>query len=167
MNPLSSYSRLCLFALSFRTRHGGRGISLKDFSTGRKHRARNDIESRIEPDGMKIRLVMLGKTRRAELRALLDDYLGRIRRHAEIEALELRDSSAALRKFQLDAAATPATMVVLLDAAGKQFTSEQFARWLAGHRDAGTRELIFLCGDAGGFPERCADGPTLSFRFRR
>ena len=44
-------------------------------------------------------------------------------------------------------------MVVLLDAAGKQFTSEQFARWLAGHRDAGTRELIFLCGDAGGFPE--------------
>jgi len=44
---------------------------------------------------MKIRLVMLGKTRRAELRALLDDYLGRIRRHAEIEALELRDSSAA------------------------------------------------------------------------
>src|SRR3989442_10772891 len=130
MTPLSSYSRLCLFALSFRTRHGGRGISLKDFSTGRKHRARNDIESRIEPDGMKIRLVMLGKTRRAELRALLDDYLGRIRRHAEIEALELRDSSAALRKFQLDAAATPATMVVLLDAAGRseEHTSELQSR---------------------------------------
>src|SRR3989442_5431893 len=102
---------------------------------------------------MKIRLVMLGKTRRSELRALLDDYLGRIRRHAEIEAVELRDSSAALRKFQFDAAATPATMVVLLDAAGKQFTSEQFARWLAGHRDAGTRELIFLCGRAGGLPQ--------------
>lgn len=102
---------------------------------------------------MKIRLVMLGKTRRSELRALLDDYLVRIRRHAEIEALEIRDSSAALRKLQLDPGNTRASTVVLLDAAGKQFTSEQFARWLADRRDRGTRELIFLCGDAEGFPE--------------
>ncbi len=98
---------------------------------------------------MKIRLVMLGKTRRVEFRSLLDDYLARIRHHADIEAIELRDAAAALRKLQLDRAAT----VVLLDAAGKQFTSEQFARWLAEHRDRGTRELAFLCGDAEGVPE--------------
>ena len=99
---------------------------------------------------MKIRLVMLGKTRRAELRALLDDYLSRIRHHNDIQALELRDASAApLRRLQLDPAAT----VVLLDAAGKQLTSEQFARWLADLRDRGTRELVFLCGAAEGFPE--------------
>ncbi len=99
---------------------------------------------------MKIRLVMLGKTRRAELRALLDDYLGRIGRHTEVEAVELRDSSAALRKFQFD----PAAAVILLDAAGKQYTSAEFARWLAERRERGTRELIFLCGDASGFPEQ-------------
>ncbi len=98
---------------------------------------------------MKIRLIMLGKTRRVELRALLDDYLGRIRHHVEMEALELRDSSAALRKLKLD----PAAAVVLLDAGGKQFTSEQFAGWLAERRDSGVRELVFLCGDAEGFPE--------------
>ena len=102
---------------------------------------------------MRIRLVMLGKTRRAELRTLLDDYLARIRHHAEIDAVELRDSPAALRKLGLDPAATPATTVVLLDAAGKQFTSEQFARWLAERRLAGTRELVFLCGGAEGYPE--------------
>ena len=98
---------------------------------------------------MKIRLVMLGKTRRAELRALLDDYLARIRHHAEIEAVELRNASAALRKLKFDSAAA----VVLLDAAGKQFTSAQFARWLAEHRARGTREMVFLCGDAEGFPD--------------
>ena len=98
---------------------------------------------------MKIRLVMLGKTRRTEFRALLDDYLGRIRHHGEIETVELRDSPAALRKLKLD----PATRVVLLDAAGKQFTSAQFARWLEEQRGCGTRELVFLCGDAEGFPE--------------
>ena len=98
---------------------------------------------------MKIRLVMLGKTRRAELRALLEDYLARIRHHAEIEAVELREDSAALRKLRIG----PAAIVVLLDAAGKQFTSGQFARWLAERRDHGTRELVFLCGGAAGFPE--------------
>jgi 23S rRNA (pseudouridine1915-N3)-methyltransferase len=43
--------------------------------------------------------------------------------------------------------------VVLLDADGKQFTSSQFARWLGDLRDRGARELVFLCGDAEGFPE--------------
>jgi 23S rRNA (pseudouridine1915-N3)-methyltransferase len=98
---------------------------------------------------MKIRLVMLGKTRREEIRALLDDYAARIRHYAGIEIAELRDSSpAALRKLKIE----PGAVVVLLDAAGKQFTSEQFAHWLGGLRDRGTRELVFLCGDAAGFP---------------
>ena len=98
---------------------------------------------------MKIRLLMLGKTRRPEIRALLDDYAARIRHYASIATNELREPSpAALRKLKIEPAAT----VVLLDAAGKQFTSEQFARWLADLRDRGTRELVFLCGDAAGFP---------------
>lgn len=98
---------------------------------------------------MKIRLLMLGKTRRGELRALLDDYAGRIRHYAEIEVNELRDATpAALRKLKLDSAAT----LVLLDATGKQFTSQQFSHWLGDLRDRGIREVVFLCGDADGFP---------------
>lgn len=99
---------------------------------------------------MKIRLIMLGQTRRAEIRALMDDYLGRIRHYAEIEITEVREGSdAALRKLKIEPGAT----TVLLDAAGKQFTSAEFARWLGELRDRGTRELVFLCGDAEGFPE--------------
>ncbi len=97
---------------------------------------------------MKLRIVMLGKTRRPEIRALLDDYLGRIRNHCEVEAVELRDSAVALRKVAL----SPSAAVVLLDAAGKKFTSEEFAKWLGERRDRGTRELVFLCGDSEGFP---------------
>lgn len=98
---------------------------------------------------MKIRLVMMGKTRRAEIRALLEDYLARIRHHAGVEVLELRDSSAASRKLKCD----PGASVILLDATGKQFTSEQFAHWLGERRNGGARELVFLCGDAEGFPD--------------
>jgi 23S rRNA (pseudouridine1915-N3)-methyltransferase len=112
---------------------------------------------------MKIHLVMLGKTRREEMRALLDDYARRIRHYAEIEITELREGApAALRKLKIEPSAT----VVLLDAAGKQFTSQQFARWLGDLRDRGTREIVFLCGGAEGFPaelrSRAAQSISLS-----
>jgi 23S rRNA (pseudouridine1915-N3)-methyltransferase len=98
---------------------------------------------------MKIRLLMLGKTRRPEMRAALDDYVKRISRSCPIEITEVRDASAALKKLESDRAAT----VVLLDAAGKNLDSNALAKWLGELRDRGTRELTFLCGDADGFPE--------------
>ena len=92
---------------------------------------------------------MLGKTRRPELRIVLDDYVKRINRNAPMEITEVRDASAALKKLDADRAAT----VVLLDAGGKTLDSEDFAKWLGELRDRGTRELVFLCGDADGFPD--------------
>ena len=92
---------------------------------------------------------MLGKTRRAELRAVLDDYVKRVGRYAATEVAEVRDESAMLKKLDAERAAT----VVLLDAGGKTLNSEEFAKWLGELRDRGTRELIFVCGDADGFPE--------------
>ncbi len=99
---------------------------------------------------MKIHLVLLGKTRRNEIRSLTDDYVARIRRFAEVEITELReDSAASLRKLKLDPGAT----IVLLDDSGKSQTSVQFAGWLRATRDRGAREIAFLCGAAEGFPE--------------
>jgi 23S rRNA (pseudouridine1915-N3)-methyltransferase len=99
---------------------------------------------------MKIRLVMLGKTRRDEIRSLLDEYVHRISNYAVISVSELREpSSVAFQKLKID----PVSTIVLLDTAGKQLTSPQFARWMTNLRDRGTRELVFLCGDAEGFPD--------------
>lgn len=93
---------------------------------------------------------MLGRTRRAEIRTLLDDYLGRIRHYAEVEITELREASDSIaRKLKLE----PSAATILLDAAGNQFTSTEFARWLGELRDRGTREVVFLCGAAEAFPE--------------
>jgi 23S rRNA (pseudouridine1915-N3)-methyltransferase len=97
---------------------------------------------------MKLRVILLGKTRRPELRAIVDDYLARLRRYAPVEWTELRQASALERlKFE------PAAVRVLVDAGGREFRSDEFARWLGGMRDRGVREVIFLCGDAEGFPE--------------
>lgn len=98
---------------------------------------------------MKIRLLMLGKTRRPEMCAVLEDYLKRIGRANPIEVTEVRDGAAAVKRLDADRAATQ----VLLDAGGKAMDSEVFARWIGEQRDRGTREIVFVCGDADGFPE--------------
>jgi 23S rRNA (pseudouridine1915-N3)-methyltransferase len=98
---------------------------------------------------MRILLLMLGKTRRPEMREILDDYVKRIGYQIPIEIAEVRDAAAALKKLDADHAAT----VVLLDAAGKAYSSEAFAKWLADHRDRSTRQITFVCGDANGFPD--------------
>jgi 23S rRNA (pseudouridine1915-N3)-methyltransferase len=98
---------------------------------------------------MRLQLLMLGKTRRPEMCALLDDYVNRIRRSCPIEVVEVRDADAALKKLDANRAATP----ILLDAGGRTIDSNALAKWLGELRDRGTRQLIFVCGDAGGFPE--------------
>ena len=102
---------------------------------------------------MKIRLLMLGKTRRPEVSALLADYVKRIGRSCAIEVTEVRDAEAALKKLNAGRAAT----MLLLDAAGKVYDSIAFAKWLGEQRDRGTREIVFVCGDADGFPEALRD----------
>jgi 23S rRNA (pseudouridine1915-N3)-methyltransferase len=98
---------------------------------------------------MKIRLLLLGKTRRGELVALLDEYVKRIGRSSPIEVNEVRDAEAAVKKLDADRAAT----TVLLDAGGKTHDSDSFAKWMGEQRDHGTSEIIFVCGDADGFPQ--------------
>jgi 23S rRNA (pseudouridine1915-N3)-methyltransferase len=98
---------------------------------------------------MRLRLLMLGKTRRPELRAVFDDYVKRIGRFTPVEIDEVRDADAAIKRLDAERAAT----ALLLDAGGKPQSSEALARWLGEQRDRGTREIIFICGDADGFPE--------------
>jgi 23S rRNA (pseudouridine1915-N3)-methyltransferase len=98
---------------------------------------------------MKLRLIMLGKTRRPELRVVFDDYVKRIGHACPIEVNEVRDGEAAIKRLDADRAAT----ALLLDAGGKPQDSEALARWLGEQRDRGTREIIFVCGDADGFPD--------------
>jgi 23S rRNA (pseudouridine1915-N3)-methyltransferase len=98
---------------------------------------------------MKIRLLMLGKTRRPEMNVVLADYVKRVARSCPIEVTEVRDEEAALKRLDADRAVT----ALLLDVGGKVYDSAAFAKWLGEQRDRGTREVIFVCGDAEGFPE--------------
>jgi 23S rRNA (pseudouridine1915-N3)-methyltransferase len=97
---------------------------------------------------MKIVLLMIRKTRRSEMRSLLEDYFGRICRFCPAEIIEVRDANSAIKKL-----GAHASTALLLDSGGKHQDSESFAKWLRERRDCGMREIIFVCGDAEGFPE--------------
>lgn len=105
---------------------------------------------------MRLQLLMIGKTRRPEMRAILDDYVNRIRRSCPIEILEVHDAEAAIKKLDADRAATR----MLLDAGGRSMDSNAFAKWLGELRDRGTRQVIFICGNADGFPESLRERVT-------
>lgn len=98
---------------------------------------------------MRLQLLMIGKTRRAEMCAIINDYVNRIGRSCPIEILEVRDAEAALKKLEADRSATP----ILLDAGGRTIDSNALAKWLGELRDRGARQVIFICGNAGGFTE--------------
>lgn len=103
---------------------------------------------------MKIRLLMLSKTRAPELRALQEHYIRRIRAFCPIEVSEIRPArrGGPAEAARNGLAKQSRTHVVLLDAAGREWDSQEFARWIAGLRDRGTQEVVFACGDAAGFP---------------
>lgn len=113
---------------------------------------------------MKICLLMFGRTRNAEIRVLLDDYLRRITRYADVKVTELRDASeSSLRKLKL----TPHSHAVLLDPSGKQFDSAEFASWLGKLRDHGIREIVFLCGPAEGLSAGLEPKPCTKLSLSR
>ncbi len=99
---------------------------------------------------MILHFLFVRRIRRPECRSLFDDYASRIRRSADVRVTELREpTESALARVKTD----PAACWILLDAAGRHFTSQEFAHWLSKLRDRSTRELVFLCGGDTGFPD--------------
>ena len=79
----------------------------------------------------------------------LGDYVKRISRSCPVEVVEARDATAVVKRLDANRAAVS----VLMDASGKVYDSDGFAKWLGDQRDRGIREVIFVCGDADGFPD--------------
>ena len=100
---------------------------------------------------MKIRLLMLGRTRRPEMNAVLGDYVKRIARACPIEVAEVRDGEAAIRRLgnTRDCFCLWGCRRIPGDAAGTR-EAEDFAEChdvfaRTGARDAGGADLPGVC----------------------
>jgi 23S rRNA (pseudouridine1915-N3)-methyltransferase len=113
---------------------------------------------------MNIRFVWVGKTKNSSIKSLVSDYQERIRRWAPCEIAEARDLSKEKRLPAGELLAKEANelarhipergRLVALDETGAQFTSGDFARWLASGQDSGIRVITFVVGGPEGLSEK-------------
>jgi 23S rRNA (pseudouridine1915-N3)-methyltransferase len=107
---------------------------------------------------MRIRIFWEGKTKDANLRALVADYAKRIAQFTEILIEELPEARKARSRSAKKASPVETRMLektagstrVFLDPEGAEWTSKEFALWLGDQGVHGTREIVFVVGPADG-----------------
>src|SRR5689334_8910489 len=114
--------------------------------------------------GVKLQIAWIGKTKEAAIRALTDEYLKRISHYVGAESHEM-NSEAALLELAADTTGRTAPVLILLDARGRQFTSEEFANLLRDQQDRGTQNLFFAVGPADGFSDKARGAADLVLSF--
>ncbi|HKO98530.1 MAG TPA: 23S rRNA (pseudouridine(1915)-N(3))-methyltransferase RlmH [Pyrinomonadaceae bacterium] len=112
---------------------------------------------------MRLRVIWTGKTKDANLKALVDGYLKRLSHFAKCEVSEFRESPASLKQTGIDKDSQRISdglreggVSILLDPAGTEWTSEQLANELRHWRDTGTKEVTFIIGGPSGVSQELA-----------
>lgn len=105
---------------------------------------------------MKLSIVAVGKIKQAGLRADLDDYLKRIRRHASCEEIELKDGNEREVAARFARAIPERALVAALEVDGVQHDSASFARWIGQCEQTAVHGVAFLIGGAYGLPAECS-----------
>ncbi|HKP88043.1 MAG TPA: 23S rRNA (pseudouridine(1915)-N(3))-methyltransferase RlmH [Blastocatellia bacterium] len=109
-----------------------------------------------------MRFVWVGKTRSAPVKALIEEYLARAGRFAQVEVSELRDRDDAgadarriIEKEGEDIISRTASdhFVIALDERGREMDSLQMAELIEKHRLAGTKQVTFVIGGPNGLSE--------------
>lgn len=106
---------------------------------------------------MKIKIAWIGKTKEAAIQSLTDEYVKRIEHYATVEGIALRDEAALLEmagQGKGKRGTREKSTLVLMDSRGKQFSSEEFAKFLREHQERNPRPLVIAIGGADGFGDR-------------
>jgi 23S rRNA (pseudouridine1915-N3)-methyltransferase len=105
---------------------------------------------------MRFRIIWIGKTRDARLRALVDDYAERLGHFVRCEVTELREGGRADRTGidketrRISDALRPGSVTVLLDPDGVEWTSQQLAAQVQSWEGSGIKEVAFVIGGPNG-----------------
>jgi 23S rRNA (pseudouridine1915-N3)-methyltransferase len=111
---------------------------------------------------MKLRFVWVGKTKRAPIKQLIQEYVERVSRFTQVEIVELRDrddvggdARKIIEKEGEDILSRTAadTFVVALDERGRELDSLKLAEFVEKHRVSGTRQITFVIGGHNGLSE--------------
>ena len=122
---------------------------------------------------MRIHFCWEGKTKDANLRALIAEYSKRLQGFVEFRVEEVKDFKRRGRISRL----TPdeqrllrrhkGAFKVFLDPGGRQMSSEEFSHWLGEHALRGTKELLFVLSGPEGFSSAFLENADLRLSLTR
>jgi len=106
---------------------------------------------------VKIKVAWIGKTKEPAIQALTDEYLKRIEHYAQVSGVSLKDEAAILSlasgdRGQKRQQKNDRHKLVLLDARGKQLSSEELAAFVEREQLAAV-PLLFAIGASDGFSD--------------
>jgi 23S rRNA (pseudouridine1915-N3)-methyltransferase len=105
---------------------------------------------------MKIRFIWPGKTKDEQLRALINEYLKRLQRFVRCEVIETREVAGSDRASvdkesrRLLEAIPSSSMTILLDLAGKDWSSPELADELRRWENDSVKEVAIIIGGQDG-----------------
>ena len=105
---------------------------------------------------MRFRIIWTGKTRDARLRALIEDYAERLSHFVRCEVTELKEPGRTDKTGidketkRISDALRPASLTVLLDPEGAQWTSQELAAQVRSWESSGVKEVAFVIGGPNG-----------------
>lgn len=105
---------------------------------------------------MKLTVAWIGKTKSAAIQSLTDEYRKRLQQYAEAEAIPLKDEGALL-ETSLRLRGAKRRFLVLVDARGRQLSSEELAEFVRSHQERNPQPLWFAVGPADGFSPEARD----------
>ncbi|HEV2913536.1 MAG TPA: 23S rRNA (pseudouridine(1915)-N(3))-methyltransferase RlmH [Pyrinomonadaceae bacterium] len=121
-----------------------------------------------------MRLVWVGRTRDAHLRALGDEYLKRLARFVRCEVTELRESAARTEREGIEdegrriiSALRTDALAVLLDVEGREWSSPELAAEVEHWQVRGTKEAAFIIGGPYGVSAEVRERAALRWSLSR
>ena len=101
---------------------------------------------------MRIAIIAVGKVKQGDLRASLDDYLGRIRHYAGCDEVELKDGNEREVAERFMRALPARGNVIALEAGGRAYDSAGLARYVGQCEQGAVPSVAFLIGGSYGLP---------------
>lgn len=124
---------------------------------------------------MKLHLIWIGKTRDRHAAALIDDYLGRLKRFVTCEVSELKEQASGAdeqrvvtaESARLLAAVERDDFVILLDEDGRQMSSTELAEFIGQRQQSGVKRLAFIIGGFAGVSDEVKGRAHLQLALSR
>jgi 23S rRNA (pseudouridine1915-N3)-methyltransferase len=126
---------------------------------------------------MKIKIIIVGKTKVDYLRAGEKDYLHRLRRDCQMEIVEIKEEPITKNKDAKTIKETEGKRIIekldleffniILDREGKSFNSEEFARMIKEKRDYSGARICFIIGGPLGLSSEVLSKANLTLSFSK